>query len=222
MFSAPRPCMRRFVQCEDGIPVMLHDEESIVHTIPSIDLTFSADESPSTGTLYVTSKRFIWLSAEASYDFDVPFIALHAISNDPESYKKPCLYCQFDQDGDEEIDEDEPTEVFFIPADEKDVQKLFDIFSEAALNNPDDNEDDEEDGDGGDGGGMFSNGFIYNVDEVEAGAQQAKLNQWESVFQMAGGGNSIHTGGEGGTVDTTTSTTQDTSPSMDESDKDVL
>lgn len=86
--------MRRFVQCEDNKPVMLDDEEVIVHTLSNIDLTFSADDAPATGTLFVTSRRFVWLSEEAVYDFDVQYIALHAISNDPESYKKPCLYCQ--------------------------------------------------------------------------------------------------------------------------------
>lgn len=75
--------------------------------------------------------------------------------------------------------------MYFIPSDEKEVQTLFDIFSEAALNNPDEDEE-EEDGDN-DGGGMFPSGFIYNVDEVEAGAQQDKLNQWESVFQLPSG-----------------------------------
>ena len=94
------------------------------------------------------------------------------------------LMTQFDQEGDE--DEDEPTEVFFNPEDPADVQQLFDIFSEAALNNPDDDADDDEDDneDGDCGAGMFPSGFIYNVEEVETGAQQAKLNQWESVFQL--------------------------------------
>ena len=94
MFAPPKPCMRRFVQCENNVPVMLDDEESLLHTLPNIDLTFDSEVDPTTGTLFVTSRRFIWLSEENAYDFDVQYIALHAISNDPESYKKPCLYCQ--------------------------------------------------------------------------------------------------------------------------------
>jgi hypothetical protein len=94
MFAAPRPCMRRFVQCEDNKPVLLDEEETLNHTIANIDLTFSSDVSPTTGTLFVTSRRFVWLSDETAYDFDVQYIALHAICNDPEGYKKPCLYCQ--------------------------------------------------------------------------------------------------------------------------------
>lgn len=94
MFSAPRPCMRRFVQCEDDKPVLLDDEETLNHTIQHIALTFSAEEAPIIGTLFVTSRRFVWLSEETAYDFDVQYIALHAISNDPASYEKPCLYCQ--------------------------------------------------------------------------------------------------------------------------------
>ena len=79
--------------------------------------------------------------------------------------------------------------MFFIPAEETQVQHLFDIFSEAALNNPDDEEEDEEEDEegAGGGGGEFPSGFIYNVDEVQAGAQQAKLQQWESVFSLPGG-----------------------------------
>lgn len=203
--------MRRFVQCDENKPVMLDEEETLNHTIPNIDLTFDADEPSTTGTLFITSRRFVWLSEETAYDFDVQYIALHAISNDPASYKKPCLYCQvcklsivkattpvslssiihfciyniyhcyvlmycfflfclcnniigilficdvkFDQEGDE--DEDEPTEVFFIPADEKEVQTLFDLFSEAALNNPDDDEEEEEGGE--EGGGCFREGLF--------------------------------------------------------------
>jgi hypothetical protein len=32
---------------------------------------------------------------------------------------------------------------------------------------------------------MFPGGFIYNVDEVQSGAQKDQLNHWESVFQLA-------------------------------------
>lgn len=94
MFSAPKPCMRRFVQCEDNKPVLLDEEETLNHTVEHIDLTFSSDDAPTTGTLFITSRRFVWLSEELSYDFDVQYIALHAICNDPVGYKKACLYCQ--------------------------------------------------------------------------------------------------------------------------------
>lgn len=94
--------------------------------------------------------------------------------------------------------------MFFIPADANDVQALFDIFSEAALNNPDDLDDEDDEDVDGEEGGMFPNGFIYNVDEVHSGAQQARLNQWESVFQFPGGveNNNDVEGGDGSSART--------------------
>lgn len=55
------------------------------------------------GLLQVTSKRLIWKEqgseTEAGaqgkvYEVDIPCITLHAISKDPSSFPKPCLYCQ--------------------------------------------------------------------------------------------------------------------------------
>ena len=118
MFSAPRPCMRRFVQVEAGVPVLLSESEALLHSLTHISLTFSAEQRPRSGCLFVTTSRFVWLAEEKkddedeeegssecvsecvservsdAYDFDVKFIALHAVSRDPASYERPCLYCQ--------------------------------------------------------------------------------------------------------------------------------
>ena len=76
-------------------------------------------------------------------------------------------------------DNDEPKgEMFIVPADESELMSLFDAFSRVALLNPDNGDDDDDDDDGDD------NGLIYNVDEVELGAVQARnLARFESVFQ---------------------------------------
>lgn len=56
------------------------------------------------------------MSETLGYDFDVPYIMLHAITHDPESYPKPCLYCQLDED------EDGPSELFLVPPKEEDCE----------------------------------------------------------------------------------------------------
>lgn len=55
------------------------------------------------GLLQVTSKRLIWKEQQQEagaegkvYEVEVPCITLHAISKDPSSFPKPCLYCQVD------------------------------------------------------------------------------------------------------------------------------
>ena len=56
------------------------------------------------------------MSETSGYDFDVPYIILHAITHDTESFPKPCLYCQLDED------EDGPTEMFLVPPKEEDCK----------------------------------------------------------------------------------------------------
>ena len=109
--------------------------------------------------------------------------------------------------------------MYFIPEERDDVQKLFDIFSEAALNNPDDI-DDEEGNDEENGGGMFPGGFIYNVDEVESGSQQARLNEWESVFRMPGENTEEHNGISNGVAGSNNANPTSSTKEEDSSDKD--
>ena len=110
------------------------------------------------------------------------------------SFPQPCVYCQLDEEG--ETDRDE---VFFVPEtpDERIivlcktlllillVQEIFNAFSNAAMQNPDpeeglyfrprQNANKSSDDDGNDD-------FIYNVDEVELGAQQVVSR--ETVFDF--------------------------------------
>ena len=107
------------------------------------------------------------------------------MSQDVDSYPKPCVYCQLDEecndDDDDEGDEDEDDEVkdelYLVPQDESELMSIFDALSRAAMLNPD--QDDEEDSD---------DGFIYNEEEVQRGAEQARvLEQLESVFHVPAG-----------------------------------
>lgn len=165
-----RPSMRRFIECDDNGEPELREEEIVDLKMNGVELTFEIEVPPEVGTLYVTTRRIIWMSETLGFDFDVPFIILHAITHDTESFPKPCLYCQLDED------EDGPSEMFLVPPQEADLQTLFDAFSRAAMLNPDLMEEEEDD-----------QGFIYNVEEVQLGAEQAaRLAHFESVFRAPG------------------------------------
>ena len=110
-------------------------------------MSFNPDlPSLGNGILCITSNRIIWYNDEktAIYDYDVPYIVLHAITNDISSFPRPCIYCQYDIVIDE--DHDDNQECYFAPTDIdiNPLLKIFDSFSKAALLNPDDIEDDDE------------------------------------------------------------------------------
>lgn len=164
MFS-DRPSYRRIVPIqEDGKPELWEDE-IIDLELTGIELKF--DESQGEGSLVITSKRVIWIAKSdngANFDFDVRYIVLHAITRDVDSHPKPCIYCQLDTDG----DEDECDELFIIPQKEEQLKVIFDGLSNAALKNPDPPEEGEMEGD---------DELIYNENEVQLGAEQARILQ---------------------------------------------
>eukprot|EP01038_Epipyxis_sp_PR26KG_P008098 gene8098-10969_t len=177
-----RPSMRRFVECDEvessETSPLLWEEENIDFKLKEIQLAFSSDASPvGHGNLFITNKRVIWLGTDCdeAFDFDAPYIVLHAITRDTDSYPIPCVYCQLDVDYDQ-LDEDEQAvdEMFLIPPEESQLMAIFDALSRVALLNPDPQEDDAEEDDG----------FIYNQEEVKLGAEQARiLAHLDSVLQ---------------------------------------
>lgn len=170
-----RPCMRRFVSCTDLNKPELYDTESLDFELNNVELSFTHTTPIGIGQLFITSKRVIWIGSDTAYDFDVPYIVLHAITKDVESYCKPCIYCQLDCDEPEE-EGDAMDEMFLAPEIEDDLLKVFNALSRAALNNPDPPEEGEQEGD---------DELIFNTDEVELGARQARtLNHLESVFML--------------------------------------
>ena len=202
-----RPGWRRFVSVEDdNSPSLIHSEnhvEEMFQCFEGVEFSFKADApAEGVGKLYITTGRILWIgdsegssSANSTkgkettfkaFDFDIPYIILHAVTHDQATYNKPCLYCQLDApeqfDEDDDEDGDDFGECFFAPvnADEATLLKLFDAFSEAAQRNPD--------LDGGEEGGLFSaneNELIYNVDEVQLGSEEAmKLDHLESCFHV--------------------------------------
>ena len=87
-----------------GIP-HLREGEVINYQLQNIELGFGVANVIGKFNLYVTSLRVFLVGDELSFDIDVAFIVLHAISRDPASYPKPCLYCQLDQEDNEMPDE---------------------------------------------------------------------------------------------------------------------
>ena len=194
-----RPSMRFFVsRMEDDKEPVLAESEVVNFRLANVQLSFRATENVGSGELIVTSSRVMWIGQKRAFDFDVQYIVLHAITKDQDSFPLPCLYCQFDDDSfeDEEMEEEDEQgkisrggdignwikrcqtgEMFLAPSDENELRAVFDAFSQAALLNPDEEEDEGEGNDG----------FIFNAEEVELGAQQAKaLDHLESVFVLPG------------------------------------
>jgi len=175
--------MKRWAQFENDRPV-LNEDETFDFELTDVSLYFKPTDSYGPGRIFITNRRIIWTNDQAVFDFDVPYISLHAVSRDPSSFPLPCLYCQLglgdDDEGDHEEEEDEfsePSELYLVPKDESTLITLFEAFSRAALLNPDPVEEGDEldDDDGGD--------LIYNIDEVQLGAEQARmLDHLESVF----------------------------------------
>ncbi|CAH0480918.1 unnamed protein product [Peronospora belbahrii] len=131
--------------------------------------------SGSTGVLYVTTSRVIWLSTLSEqqqplgYAWKMNYVTLHAISRDPCAFPRPCLYCQ--------ISNQDVSEVRFVPMDDKTLQAVFDAFCKSAEMNPDDDSDDGNDDD---------EGWICDEDEVADGARAAYLAaHFDSMLQVS-------------------------------------
>jgi Regulator of volume decrease after cellular swelling len=182
--------MKRFVERQsDDTPILLEGE--IFHyDVPRVGIAFR-DKDATIGTfhLWITTQRVLLTSADAAFQFDVPYIVLHAVTRDPDSYPSPCVYCQLDYEGDDDDEEEGKEEVdnkplltprdemFIVPEREEQLKDIFDALSHAALLNPSLNEFDEQEGE---------DELYYNEEEVAQGslnAEQARvLDHLESVF----------------------------------------
>lgn len=186
--SDDKPSAIRFfvLRDEDGAP-LLGDEEEVLHRVPHVELSFRSDSAQvfSDGEVVVTSSRVLWLGIERSFDFSVVGILLHAVARDPESYPRPCLYCQLEVDepvddaGKEEGDEETPShdeeesfiercstgEMYLSPQHQEELEPLFEALSKAALLCPDPDDDDDD----------TVGEWIFNENEVEQGVRQLAL-----------------------------------------------
>ncbi|EFJ48103.1 hypothetical protein VOLCADRAFT_120923 [Volvox carteri f. nagariensis] len=146
------------------------DEEELKCKCPDIELVLGANLSAGSGVLHLTTRRVVWVPGSQASG---PALAMryrqlmvHAISRDPASYPRPCIYLILDKgsedmmDGEEDSNEDEgeevAAEVRLIPAEESKIDEIFKVLCECAELNP----DSEVEGEGD---------FFFDEAEVMAG-----------------------------------------------------
>ncbi|KAF8413033.1 hypothetical protein HHK36_001007 [Tetracentron sinense] len=144
-----------------GEPVLdAENEEELMHVQPGVAIVLGNRTPESPGTLYISTKRVMWLSdmvRERGYSVDFLSLSLHAVSRDPEAYPSPCIYAQIETDAvedeesggsdsecDETLDVSKVTEMRLIPSDPNQLDILFDIFCECAELNPEPVEEQDE------------------------------------------------------------------------------
>eukprot|EP00386_Alphamonas_edax_P016233 GDKI01049593.1.p1 GENE.GDKI01049593.1~~GDKI01049593.1.p1 ORF type:complete len:217 (-),score=71.36 GDKI01049593.1:142-792(-) len=136
-------------------PVLMEEEEITAEETNTH--MYINDKCEGKGTMYLTTKRVMWVNSEDSskaWCVDYPTVVIHAVSSDTAVCPRPCLYCQLDgydpdacaaesegeEEGGEETQEethDGPTELRFAPENETRLQHLFKCFCEMAALNPD-------------------------------------------------------------------------------------
>ncbi|KAG8074270.1 hypothetical protein GUJ93_ZPchr0006g45532 [Zizania palustris] len=146
----------------------------------SVALGRRAPEPP--GTLFVTTRRVIWLSATEKgqgYAVDFLSITLHAVSRDPEAYPSPCIYTQIevetgsDKDAAEsyaqtngELQLAEVSEMRIILSDPGQLNMLFDVFCHCAELNPDPNAERNGENSWFHGANMAERGWIHGDEDM--------------------------------------------------------
>ncbi|CAM9224297.1 unnamed protein product [Phaeothamnion confervicola] len=202
MFESPKPNMRDTCERdESGTRPVLEEGEEVLYECRDVTFALAPDALEGSGSLVVTSKRVVWLSgtsADKAFDFDVPYICLHAVSRDPHTFPLPCIYCQLDED------DDVLKEAFFAPSDETLLSLLFAAFSRAAELNPDLPEAGGDDFGGGefgedelfvgdgDGGGNWGGG-----EGGEGGGEEWEGEGEEGDYEGEGGEEGGGSGGGG-------------------------
>ncbi|MCL7036439.1 hypothetical protein MKW94_012328 [Papaver nudicaule] len=153
-----------------GEPLLdVENGEELMHIQPLVAIVLANRPPESPGTLYITTKRIIWLSdveRESGYVVDFLSISLHAVSRDPEAYALPCIYAQVETltTGEEQSDSDsihsldisEIEEMRLIPSDPTQLDDLFDIFCQCAELNPDPDAEPEDEPN-----------WDFNADQIE-------------------------------------------------------
>ncbi|XP_077235497.1 nucleotide-sensitive chloride conductance regulator (ICln) family protein [Tasmannia lanceolata] len=173
----------------DGGPQLdAQNGEELMHVQPSVSIVLGNRPPESPGTLYISTKRVVWLSdvdTEKGYSVDFLSVSLHAVSTDPEAYSSPCIYTQIEAEGEDEESEDTDsecnesldlskiTEMRLVPSDPSQLDILFEIFCECAELNPEPNEEQEEE-----------NEWVFGAEDMEddgmgpMGAETREDSEW--------------------------------------------
>uniref|UniRef100_A0A0C9RPE5 TSA: Wollemia nobilis Ref_Wollemi_Transcript_5658_1290 transcribed RNA sequence n=1 Tax=Wollemia nobilis TaxID=56998 RepID=A0A0C9RPE5_9CONI len=163
--------------------------EEIRRVQPQVAVVLGDRTPEQPGTLYITTKRLIWLSdvdKQKGYGVDFLSISLHAVSRDPEAYPLPCIYAQIesmeDGYGDEELENEnsaneenldlsQVTEMRLVPSDAGTLDDLFRVLCTCAELNPEPEGELE-----GEGDWIFSAEDMVNQNLL---AQQDGEGEWE-------------------------------------------
>ncbi|KAJ3682611.1 hypothetical protein LUZ60_015184 [Juncus effusus] len=165
-------------------------DEELVRVEPGASVALGRRPPESPGTLFITTRRVIWLSEtekEKGYSVDFVSISLHAVSRDPEAYPQPCIYTQIEKEeemdgsdsGSEEdsFDLSKISEMRFIPSDPNQLHSLFEVFCQCAELNPDPNAEMEEE---------EENSWVYGDGMTEGGMD------WQTLANPIGHANGDH------------------------------
>uniref|UniRef100_A0A2P2J899 Chloride conductance regulatory protein ICln n=1 Tax=Rhizophora mucronata TaxID=61149 RepID=A0A2P2J899_RHIMU len=166
-----------------GEPVLdTANGEELMYVQPGVAIVISSRPPESPGTLYISTKKVVWLSdvdREKGYAVDFLSLSLHAVSRDPEAYPSPCIYSQIETeaDGDESGDSDSEcckildlskvTEMRLVPSDPNQLDTLFQIFCECAELNPEPVDEDEE-----------GNNWIFSAEQIADENGDEEDSEW--------------------------------------------
>ncbi|XP_010444049.1 PREDICTED: chloride conductance regulatory protein ICln isoform X3 [Camelina sativa] len=194
--------LREFaLRSRDGSGKPVLDEsngEELMHVQPSVAVALGNRPVESPGTLYITSRKLIWLSdvdMAKGYAVDFLSISLHAVSRDPEAYSSPCIYAQIEvgEDEDDDDSDTESTEVLdlskiremrLVPSDSTQLETMFDVFCECAELNPEPVEEEEEEEESG-------HNWVFSADQmdVRGGDEDAEWQISQSPTSVIGHSN---------------------------------
>jgi nucleotide-sensitive chloride channel 1A len=168
--------------------------EETRHVQPKTAIVLGNRTPEQLGTLYITTKRLIWLSdvdKQKGYAVDFLSISLHAVSRDPDAYQLPCIYAQIetvesDGYGDEledqnstngeNLDLSQVTEIRLVPSDPSTLDDIFKVLCTCAELNP------EPDGElEGEGDWIFSSEDMMNANlgAVNGMSVQHGVGDWD-------------------------------------------
>jgi hypothetical protein len=77
-----RPSYRRFIEFEDdNTTPALRDEEEVLYRLEDVEVAF-VKENPleERMNVFITNMRFLLIGEKFQYDFDIPYITLHAVT----------------------------------------------------------------------------------------------------------------------------------------------
>ncbi|CAA9998734.1 unnamed protein product [Nesidiocoris tenuis] len=104
------------------------------------------------GTIFIAESQLSWVDSTSGCGFSLeyPHISLHAVSRDPNSFPRECLFVMVDtnidfsdaranheNEDDEDDGEDELTELRFVPDDPTALDSMFQAMSECQTLHPD-------------------------------------------------------------------------------------